>query len=380
MQILIAQEKGKPAEIKLYGTIADWTDINASRIDALLSDLEKKGVKEVTLAVHSPGGSVFEGIAIQNLLKRSKLSITVRIDGISASMMSAIMLGAKRIIAYPNSRVMVHQASGGVQGSAAEMRRKADLLESANNQLAEDYAQKTGKSAKWVQDNWLVEGVDKWFTAKEALQAGLIDEILPETTQTVALTAMLIEKDKILNIHIPQTSTQTHTQTRTNMNERIIAMLAQINRADNISASADTDALITMLEQGFADLIEKAKQLEKSEEVAKTDKVATEINKKGLPPKQMEALFVMAKSTEHNTMLAYLGSLPDAKPISVMITANAVTANALKQEAQNRSGERNGWTYQKYEKEAPKELLAMMSDDPERYNELLEAHFDSAFN
>ena len=373
MQILIAQiEKGKPAEIKLYGTIADWTDINASRIDALLSDLEKKGVKEVTLAVHSPGGSVFEGIAIQNLLKRSKLSITVRIDGISASMMSAIMLGAKRIVAYPNSRVMVHQASGGVQGSAAEMRRKADLLESANNQLAEDYAQKTGKSAKWVQDNWLVEGVDKWFTAKEALEAGLIDEILPETTQTVALTATLIEKDKILNIHIPQTSTQ--------MNERIIAMLAQINRANGISASADTDALITMLEQGFADLIEKAKQLEKSEEVAKTDKVATEINKKGLPPKQMEALFVMAKSTEHNTMLAYLGSLPDAKPISVMITANAVTANALKQEAQNRSGERNGWTYQKYEKEAPKELLAMMSDDPERYNELLEAHFDSAFN
>lgn len=131
----------------------------------------------IHLRINSPGGSVFAARAMQTALREHAATVVAHIDGYAASAASVLMLGADRIIAGPGSMVMIHKAWTVGWGNADDLRQTADLLDKVDGTLVDSYAAKTGREkdeiAGWMQ-------AETWFTAAEALEAGLVDEVVSE--------------------------------------------------------------------------------------------------------------------------------------------------------------------------------------------------------
>lgn len=170
------QAKSKTAvDIMMYGTISEWGKVNADDFYKALKKAEEDGYKTVNLRVNSPGGSIFEGLAIIGVIKGSPLDIDMYIDGLAASMMSAVAMSVRKVYMAKGARMMIHQGHGGVAGSAKQIINYGKLLISLNETMAEFIADRTGKDQKWILDNWMSEGQDKWFKFSEAEEAGLVD-------------------------------------------------------------------------------------------------------------------------------------------------------------------------------------------------------------
>jgi ATP-dependent protease ClpP protease subunit len=174
-----AGDGGKPAEVVIYDeigwfgtTAADFMDqvrgITADRID---------------LRLNSPGGDVFDGIAIHNVLRSHPAAVTTYVDSLAASVASVIALAGDRVVMQPHSQMMVHDAWGVAVGNAATMTEMADLLDRQSDNIAAVYAERAGgKQGDWRD----VMRAETWYTAQEAVDAGLAHEVakLPRKTDT----------------------------------------------------------------------------------------------------------------------------------------------------------------------------------------------------
>ena len=161
------------AEVFVYGIIGDsWGDgVTATRFAA---DLRAITAPRIDLHLNSPGGSVFDGQAIHNALARHPATVTVFIDGLAASIASVIALAGEKIVMASNALFMIHDPSGGVWGSSADMRKMAEVLDKIKDTIVDQYAAKTGSPT----DDLAQAMTDEtWYTAQEALDAGFIDEI-----------------------------------------------------------------------------------------------------------------------------------------------------------------------------------------------------------
>ncbi len=175
--IINADQQKNAVDIRIYGYISDWSDASGNTVADLLAKHEGK-FKNLNIYVNSNGGSVTEGIAIFNILKRSSFSINIYVDGVAASMASVLLQlpGANRYMAK-YTRLMMHSVSGGAHGSAAELRSTADMIESFENDLIDIVSERTGVKAADVRTKWF-NGKDNWLTPQEALDAKLIDGIV----------------------------------------------------------------------------------------------------------------------------------------------------------------------------------------------------------
>lgn len=130
---------------------------------------------DIDLRINSRGGSVFEGIAIANAFQRHDARVTAHIDSIAASIASAIpVIAADTIRMAKNARMMIHDPWGIVIGGSDEMRKSADLLDSIGGTLVQAYAERTGQKPEVIQQ---LMAEETWFTASEAKEIGLADEI-----------------------------------------------------------------------------------------------------------------------------------------------------------------------------------------------------------
>ena len=128
----------------------------------------------IDLRLNSPGGSVFDAVAIYNALKRHMGDITVWIDGIAASAASYIAMAGDTIIMPENAFLMIHDPSGLVIGTAEDMRSTAEALDKVKGSLIQGYAAKSGKA-----DNEIAAlmAAETWIDAQDALDLGFIDRI-----------------------------------------------------------------------------------------------------------------------------------------------------------------------------------------------------------
>lgn len=153
--------------------------------------------KPVTLRINSPGGSVAEGFAIINAMQRHG-QVSVEIDGIAASIASAIAVSGRRTLIAENALLMIHAPWMFTEGNADELRRNADTLDKFGDQLRDIYIRKSGAS-KAIVERWMAS--ETWFTADEALTAGLVDEI----AQPLAIAASMRRKIHTLGFSCPPT-------------------------------------------------------------------------------------------------------------------------------------------------------------------------------
>lgn len=168
-------------EIGLYGVTAqDFT----REISGIQGDL--------TVHLNSPGGDVFDGIAIYNALRSHQGNVTTVVDSLAASIASVILQAGNTRIMMRNSQVMIHEASGVSIGNASDMLQTADLLEKVTANIADIYSQKAGTVQEWRS----AMKAETWYSADEAVKAGLADAVdgVDEQAATASLSSALTAK------------------------------------------------------------------------------------------------------------------------------------------------------------------------------------------
>lgn len=157
------------AKVRIYDAIGGWWGTNAADFVAELDALD---VDELEVHVNSPGGAVWDGVAIMNALKQHRAKVTIVVDGLAASAASIVAMAGDEVVMAEGSQMMVHQASGGAWGNADFMRDTAGILDRIDQNLAGIYARRAGGS----RESWLdVMRAETWYNADEAVAAGLAD-------------------------------------------------------------------------------------------------------------------------------------------------------------------------------------------------------------
>lgn len=135
--------------------------------------------KDISLYINSPGGSITAGMAIYDTMQHIKPDVSTICIGLAASMGSfLLMAGAKgKRYALPNSEIMIHQPLGGTQGQASDIEIHAKRILRLREKINRIYAERTGQSLEKIERD---TDRDKFLTAEEAKEYGLIDEVLYE--------------------------------------------------------------------------------------------------------------------------------------------------------------------------------------------------------
>lgn len=165
-----------PAELLIYDEIDSWFGVSA---DQFARDLNAIDRDEITVRINSPGGAVFDGIAILNALRDHKAKITVVVDSLAASIASVIAMAGDEVVMNRNSQMMVHNAWAVCVGDSRDMQKASERLLRHNANIASIYADRAGGTV----DDWLaVMAEETWLMADEAVDAGLADRVveLPE--------------------------------------------------------------------------------------------------------------------------------------------------------------------------------------------------------
>lgn len=183
-----ANAESAEADIYIYDEIGYW-GVTAKQF---VNQLQALGdIKNINLHINSPGGDVFDGIAIYNALKNHGAAITVYIDGLAASMASIIAMVGNPVIMPENTMLMIHKPWGFAGGDANDMRDYADLLDKVENVLIPAYAHKTGmdpaKIAEMLED-------ETWLDGNECLALGFADKVIPSLTAMACINSKRLEE------------------------------------------------------------------------------------------------------------------------------------------------------------------------------------------
>lgn len=163
------------AEIFIYGDIGEsWWDETISAKD-FVRELNALEVDAITVRINSLGGSVPDGMAIYNAMKRHKATITTEVDGIAYSIASLIAMGGDTVNMASNAMLMIHAPWTYAAGNSAELRELADQLDTWASAMSTSYAAKTGDQPGALA--LLTDGKDHFFTAEEALALKFIDAV-----------------------------------------------------------------------------------------------------------------------------------------------------------------------------------------------------------
>jgi ATP-dependent Clp protease protease subunit len=147
-------------------------------ISQLLLLAAEDPVADITLYVNSPGGSVTAGMAIFDTMLTIEPDVSTVAIGLAASMGQFLLTAGApgKRLALPRSRVMMHQPSGGAGGSTSDIILRAEMLTRLKREIAEITAARTGQPVARILADF---DRDRWFTAQQAVDYGLVDRVLP---------------------------------------------------------------------------------------------------------------------------------------------------------------------------------------------------------
>jgi ATP-dependent Clp protease, protease subunit len=219
---IINKAAEKVTQLLIYDQIGkDWFSndgVSAKEFAETLKEVPKD--HEIEVFINSPGGNVWDGLAIYHQLQARKDKVTVRVDGIAASIASVIALAGKELQMPANSMLMVHQASGIVIGTAEDMSAMSEKLKQHDQLIADIYAKKTGKSREKMMA--LMEA-ETFMNGTEAKQLGFADVVTDEVKLAASLSRVIGQ----LRRTKPAIQSGDKT-TDKNMKAKLIALLAKL--------------------------------------------------------------------------------------------------------------------------------------------------------
>ncbi|MBF6987249.1 head maturation protease, ClpP-related [Cupriavidus sp. IK-TO18] len=170
---IIAKAADQPAQISVFDEIGAWGVTAKMFID----ELKALGtVKKIDMDINSPGGSVFDALAMYNALRATGAEITVKVLGVAASAASLLAMAGDKIIMPENAFMMVHNPLAGAFGNAADHRDMADVLDKIGASLVGTYVARTGRTEDEVK---ALLDAETWLSAADAVAQGFADETQP---------------------------------------------------------------------------------------------------------------------------------------------------------------------------------------------------------
>jgi len=176
--IRAAASDSAPVEVSIHDEIGAW-GVSAKQFLGELASIP--AARAISLSLHSPGGEVFDGLAIYNALK-SRGNVDVTIAGLAASMASVIAMAGRTVTMPRNAYLMIHNPSGVAIGDSADMRELADLLDKLKGSLVSAYSTRTGIDPEEIEE---MMDAETWLTGEEAAAKGFVDSV----SDTLALAA-----------------------------------------------------------------------------------------------------------------------------------------------------------------------------------------------
>lgn len=168
-------KEGEPstAEIYIYDPIGEsiWEERTSAK--SLSQKISALDVDELHVYINSPGGDAWDGLAIMNALRRHRAHVTVTVDALAASAASVIAMAADHLVMNRGAEMMIHDPWTWTEGNAEDLRKIAVSLDKLADSYAAAYAARAGGDAAAWRDLMRAE---TWFTAEEAVTAGLADE------------------------------------------------------------------------------------------------------------------------------------------------------------------------------------------------------------
>jgi ATP-dependent Clp protease, protease subunit len=363
--------------ITAYGVI--WEG-NGMEFVSLFSQLEGK-YNDITVKLHSYGGSVFDGNLIYNTIQNSKKQIELQIIGIAASMAAIISQSRKdkKPSMVRNGFLMIHAPSGSTYGGALDHENNAKLLRSIESNLVQLLSDSLNKPKNYV-SKWMTG--DNWFDAEQALKEGLISAIIEPESETISASynpqelgpeGMYYQFTALLN---PENSQQINLDH--NMKKPIIEALALTGVNEQSSDTAVIAAVQAKFEaeksvlQGKLDAeIQKRTTAETAlANVGKTAITAAldQAKKEGKITAVNEATYEAIGTTSGiDTLNTVLAAIPARQTITGQIP-NAGGKNTT-------ATGRESWDWDKWQKEDGKGLEALLKDSPEDWQALYNAKY-----
>lgn len=185
------------AIIYIYDYIGSES-VSANYIRQIVSQYEDQGIEEFEVHINSMGGSVFEGLAIYNILKSK--NVNVIIDGVAASIASVVAMCGKKIYMHSSSMLMVHNPWTFADGDSDQLKKNAEMLEKVKESIVMAYIEKTKLPKNELEE---MMNQETWLTAKEAMKKGFCDEIIKIENfkkDYIAAYAMLRDDDSNNNL------------------------------------------------------------------------------------------------------------------------------------------------------------------------------------
>lgn len=196
----ITNKSAEKAEIWIYEQIGQdfWTGDGVTA-KSFQKELAEVKASQIDLHINSPGGEVFDGITIYNLIKQHAAHVTTYIDGLAASIASVIALAGDEVYMAENALFMIHNPYGMSFGTSDDMRKMADTLDKVRGALITAYIGKTRKSEDEIAGMMEAE---TWMSAEEAHEMGFVDQI-SETMDMAACVKFVPDMVKAKFKHIP---------------------------------------------------------------------------------------------------------------------------------------------------------------------------------
>ncbi len=164
-------EAGQTPELFIYDDIDDWFGVSAQGV---VDQIRNMDATDINVRINCRGGMVFEGIAIYNALRLHKANVHISIEGLAASIASVIAMAGDTVTIAENAMMMIHNPYGWAQGDADAMRKTADVMDKIADSIAVSYTARTGKT---IEEMKALMDTETWYTATEALAAGLVDQV-----------------------------------------------------------------------------------------------------------------------------------------------------------------------------------------------------------
>ncbi len=174
------QLTGRLLEQRIIVLGQEVDDAIANRLCAELLLLAAEDAhRDISLYINSPGGSVSAGLAIYDTMRLIPNDVSTLAMGLAASMGQFLLSAGTpgKRYALPHSRVLMHQGSAGIGGTAVDIEIQAENLEHTKNVMVQLIAEHTGQPAERVEHDALR---DRWFTAEQALEYGFVDQVLTD--------------------------------------------------------------------------------------------------------------------------------------------------------------------------------------------------------
>lgn len=197
------------ADLYLYIEIASWGGgYSAHSAQSFKDELDSLGdISILNVYINSPGGDVFEGTAISNMLKRHKAHVNIHVDGLAASIASVIAMAGDTIHMPKNAMMMVHNAWTYTWGNANELRKIAEDMDKINMSIKQSYLDKAGDKLNLDAITVLMDN-ETWLTAQECYDYGLCDVIEEEKQIAASIDDKFMDKYKNIPKYILNNKTK----------------------------------------------------------------------------------------------------------------------------------------------------------------------------